>query len=70
MFRVPVITYITRRSSETVTFVEDTEEKEHALRVMIRRIDLDYMSSKKADRVIISQRKTRRVSSSETRVWN
>lgn len=53
-----------------MTFVEDTEEKEHALRVMIRRIDLDYMSSKKADRVIISQRKTRRVSSSETRVWN
>jgi len=75
--------YSTTQFRGRVTFVEDTEEKGHALRVMIEslddnprqilekqltpesmqrvmigRIDVDYMSGKKADRVIISQRKT------------
>ena len=70
--------YRTTQFHGRVTFVEDQEEKEHALRVMIRhldddpekiiseqitphstgriligRIDIDHMSGKKADRVIV-----------------
>ena len=70
--------YKTAQFHGRVTFVEDQEEKEHALRVMIRhlddapekiiseqitphstgriligRIDIDHMSGKKADRVIV-----------------
>jgi nitroimidazol reductase NimA-like FMN-containing flavoprotein (pyridoxamine 5'-phosphate oxidase superfamily) len=70
--------YRTTQFHGRVTFVDDQEEKEHALRVMIRhldddpekisaeqitphstgriligRIDIDHMSGKKADRVIV-----------------
>lgn len=72
--------YATAQFRGRVTFIEDLEEKEHALKVMIEsldknpqeiikkqlqpqsiqkvrigRIDIDYMSGKKADKVIISQ---------------
>ncbi len=72
--------YATAQFSGKVSFVEDTSEKEHALKVMIRslddnpeelirkqllpqsvlkirigRIDIDFLSGKKADKVIISQ---------------
>jgi nitroimidazol reductase NimA-like FMN-containing flavoprotein (pyridoxamine 5'-phosphate oxidase superfamily) len=72
--------YSTTQFRGKVTFVEDSKEKERAMKVMIRaldrnpqeiiekqlktqsiqkvrigRIDIDYMSGKKADRVIISQ---------------
>ena len=72
--------YATTQFKGRVTFVEDTAEKEHALKVMIEslddnpdelikkqllpqsvqkvrigRIDIDYMSGKKADKAIISQ---------------
>jgi nitroimidazol reductase NimA-like FMN-containing flavoprotein (pyridoxamine 5'-phosphate oxidase superfamily) len=71
--------YATTQFKGKVTFIEDNEEKEHALKVMIRsldnnpekviaeqitkksvarvglgRIDIEYMSGKKADKVIIS----------------
>jgi len=71
--------YATVHFRGRVTFVEDTEEKEHALRIMIRaldddpstvikkqltphsvtrvnigRIDIDYMTGKKAEKVVIS----------------
>jgi len=72
--------YATTQFRGRVTFIEDSLEKEHALKVMIKslddapeeiirkqllpqsirrvrigRIQIDYMSGKKADRVIISQ---------------
>ena len=71
--------YVTTQFRGRVTFLEDLNEKEHALKVMIGsldknpekviekqlkperiqkvrigRIDIDYMSGKKADKVIIS----------------
>jgi nitroimidazol reductase NimA-like FMN-containing flavoprotein (pyridoxamine 5'-phosphate oxidase superfamily) len=71
--------YTTTQFKGTVTFIEDKEEKEHALGIMIRalddnpeklmteqitdksvaririgRIDIEYMSGKKADKVIIA----------------
>jgi hypothetical protein len=71
--------YATTQFKGTITFIEDKEEKEHALKVMIRaldnnpekvmaeqitdksvasvgigRIDIEYMSGKKGDKVIIS----------------
>ena len=72
--------YVTTQFRGRVTFVDDTREKQHALKVVIKslnqnpekimkkqlspsaiqkvkigRIEIDYMSGKRADKVIVSQ---------------